>query len=141
MRFCFLSSLCEKHDEEGHQPLKTLGTLVQLYFHAKVVLDDHLQILLIRLHVKSLSLGSILIWIPDSADFFGESNTCGVQLITPAVELVPIALSACVARARLRGLAKIREVTRVEAKKLKEALIAVVVRLVVKTQLSSLCAR
>jgi hypothetical protein len=42
-----ISGLCEKHDEERNKPLEALGSLVELDFDAKRVLDTDLEVLLV----------------------------------------------------------------------------------------------
>src|ERR1039458_9354919 len=89
-----VSSLCEKHNKERDQPLKTLRALIEFDFHAKVVLHDHFQILTIGNNAQPIGLPTLQVRHPGAAKFLGQPNAGGVELIRSAVELVAIFLKS-----------------------------------------------
>ena len=126
--FVFVGRFGKEHYEKRNQPLKTFRALVELDFDAKIILHHYFQVLAVGHNSQTLGLQPLGIRFPNAAQFLGQSDAGGVQLISAPIELVSITAPAfAVVRLQLRRFSQIRKFPRAKSEHAQQAYVAVVV--------------
>ena len=110
---------CEEHYEEGNEPLKSFGALVDLDLDTKFVLNDYLEVLAVRLYHYRIGFWASGVGVPDRANLVGEPKACCVEFDLALVERFAIAFECVRVVPWVGSVSEVREFAGIEAKELK----------------------